>query len=294
MTKFSKTQLTEEEIQSMVNVASCLRDKLIVALLAETGCSVSELINIWDEDIDFEKGLVVIRGRNKPLHKHCPKCNRLAWPSDQYCSHCGSSLANLRPVRNQRAHRMVSIGRDTMELIQQYLTGREEERARVAGSKYLINLTRQGVYYVVRELADSAGLKARVLLNPKTGKQHFVSPENVRKSLPHLEPFNEAPHELIEKRRYTRQRENVKRSRTRSALLIPLRTDFPVPTSRCNLAVESLTTLSLRTQNSLRRGSIVTVDDLLNSSPKELLSLRNFGTKSLDEINKALHSLTSR
>lgn len=49
--------------------------------------------------------------------------------------------------------------------------------------------------------------------------------------------------------------------------------------------------LSTRTLNSLRRYEIITVGDLLAKNEKELLSLRNFGQKSRDEVRDCLESL---
>ncbi len=49
--------------------------------------------------------------------------------------------------------------------------------------------------------------------------------------------------------------------------------------------------LSVRTMNSLRRGGITTVGELLSKGEKELLSLRNFGQKSRQEVAEKLKSL---
>lgn len=46
--------------------------------------------------------------------------------------------------------------------------------------------------------------------------------------------------------------------------------------------------LSVRTTNCLEERGIFTVRDLLNSSPDQLLSIANFGEKTLEEVYKAL------
>ena len=46
--------------------------------------------------------------------------------------------------------------------------------------------------------------------------------------------------------------------------------------------------LSVRTTNCLEERGIFTVQDLLNSTPAELLSISNFGEKTLEEVYKAL------
>jgi DNA-directed RNA polymerase subunit alpha len=57
-----------------------------------------------------------------------------------------------------------------------------------------------------------------------------------------------------------------------------------------NMPVEELD-LSVRTMNSLRRGGITTVGELISKGEKELLSLRNFGQKSRQEVEERLKAL---
>jgi len=57
-----------------------------------------------------------------------------------------------------------------------------------------------------------------------------------------------------------------------------------------NMPVEDLD-LSVRTMNSLRRGGITTVGELVSKGEKELLSLRNFGQKSRQEVEERLKTL---
>jgi len=49
--------------------------------------------------------------------------------------------------------------------------------------------------------------------------------------------------------------------------------------------------LSVRTTNCLEETGIFTVRDLLNSNPKKLLSISNFGEKTLDEVYSSLEVL---
>lgn len=46
--------------------------------------------------------------------------------------------------------------------------------------------------------------------------------------------------------------------------------------------------LAVRTTNCLEEKGIFTVRDLLKSTPKELLSISNFGEKTLEEVYQAL------
>ena len=49
--------------------------------------------------------------------------------------------------------------------------------------------------------------------------------------------------------------------------------------------------LSVRTTNCLEERGIFTVEDLLNTTREELLSISNFGEKTLEEVYKALESI---
>ncbi len=60
-----------------------------------------------------------------------------------------------------------------------------------------------------------------------------------------------------------------------------------IPEELSNKPVDQLN-LSVRTMNCLRRGGIVTVGELTNKTERDLLTLRNFGQKSLNEIKDKL------
>lgn len=49
--------------------------------------------------------------------------------------------------------------------------------------------------------------------------------------------------------------------------------------------------LSVRTTNCLEERGIFTVEDLLRSTPQDLLSISNFGEKTLEEVYKALEGI---
>jgi len=63
-----------------------------------------------------------------------------------------------------------------------------------------------------------------------------------------------------------------------------------IPPELYNMPVEQLN-LSVRTLNCLRRGNINTVGEILSKTEKELMSLRNFGIKSKQELEERLKSL---
>jgi DNA-directed RNA polymerase subunit alpha len=64
----------------------------------------------------------------------------------------------------------------------------------------------------------------------------------------------------------------------------------PVSDDTYNTAIDELK-LSSRTMNCLRRGSISTIGDVLERTPQELLALRNFGERSLEELYGRLQAI---
>jgi len=63
-----------------------------------------------------------------------------------------------------------------------------------------------------------------------------------------------------------------------------------IPDEKYNMPVEQLA-LSVRTMNCLRRGGITTVGELISKGEKQLLSLHNFGQKSMQEVKERLQAL---
>ena len=63
-----------------------------------------------------------------------------------------------------------------------------------------------------------------------------------------------------------------------------------IPASQYNIPIESLG-LSVRTLNCLKRASIHRVGEVLERSKEELLGIRNFGTRSLEELDQKLFDL---
>jgi len=63
-----------------------------------------------------------------------------------------------------------------------------------------------------------------------------------------------------------------------------------IPDEKYNMPVEQLN-LSVRTMNCLRRANITTVGEIISKGEKELLTLRNFGKKSKQELEDRLKEL---
>jgi len=173
-----KTFLTWEEIQQMRQNAESLRDQLVITFLGDSGCRVSEMLKVKVENVDLEGGVVLIHHLKRGLRKTCHKCGKSTGRSQKFCSYCGADVSKVIAVGIEERSRLINIGADTVSLIQEYITAKK-----LKPSNYLINLTRQSVYYIVRRLANSIGIKGKAMLNPETRKHHYVHPHDFRASL---------------------------------------------------------------------------------------------------------------
>jgi integrase len=61
--------LTSDQVNTLLEVASCVRDKAIISLFADSGLRLSELANIKPENIDWHNGFikVVCKGNKEGL-----------------------------------------------------------------------------------------------------------------------------------------------------------------------------------------------------------------------------------
>jgi len=161
----------------MVDAAPTLRDKLIVAFLADTGCRTSELLRLQVQHIDFDQRLVLIPHLKSGIRKKCPSCGKSAGRRQNFCPKCGAVISQVAPEGEEQRTRLISVGQRVLDLCQEYLEKRAEDTDR------LITISRQMVYRIVRGCAEKSGLAGQVLLNPETGRMHFVHPHVLRSSL---------------------------------------------------------------------------------------------------------------
>jgi len=62
--KYLISYLSIKELKGLIRISKVLRDDLIISILYETGCTVSELVNIRIVDFDFEKNRLTIEWEN--------------------------------------------------------------------------------------------------------------------------------------------------------------------------------------------------------------------------------------
>ncbi len=82
----------------------------------------------------------------------------------------------------------------------------------------------------------------------------------------------------------------VKQTKAAPPEAVEEKPELPIAEEKYNMPLQQLN-LSVRTMNCLRRAGITTVGGLVGKTEKELLSLRNFGEKSKNEIVEALKQM---
>ena len=172
-----KTVLTADEIKAMIEAAPTLRDQVIIAFMADTGCRISELLRLEVAHIDFEQKVVLIPHLKAGLRKHCPSCGKSAGRRQHFCPHCGADISDVEPEGNEKRTRLINVGEQTLKLCREYIAKRKYNNHK------LVPLSRQQTYQIVRKAAAKAGLGGKAILNPETGRMHYVHPHNFRDSL---------------------------------------------------------------------------------------------------------------
>jgi integrase len=162
----------------MIKTATNLRDQTLLTLLSDCGCRVSELLAVSAVDFDSERQIIIIPHLKRGVKKHCPKCSHIAGRSTKFCAKCGTDLLKVLPVGIEERTRMISIGRQTSDLLDSYLI-----KAKISGDMPIFPITRQTVYLLVRESANLVGLGGRIFLNTESGKHHYIHPHDFRSAL---------------------------------------------------------------------------------------------------------------
>lgn len=158
-------------------VATNLRDKLLIHLLFHLGCRISEALALTIKDVDFEHGIVTIQHLKASLKLSCTECGHKLGKSHTFCPSCGSRVTKAQVEQQQRRRqRALPIDAHTLRLLKEYVRCggpilREEKRL-------IFGINRHRAWQVVKECAERAGLPK--LINPETGKTHNISPHRLR------------------------------------------------------------------------------------------------------------------
>ncbi len=172
-----KTYLDLDELKQLEEQARCLRDRLLIRLLARLGCRISEALALRVEDIDFEAGTVTILHLKTRLKISCPRCKARLGRRHAFCPGCGARVEEV--VSQEREHcrmRTLPVDGDTLGMLKDYI--RRGGLVLRDGKKLIFGVNRHRAWQIVRECAEKAGLPK--LVNPETGRVHNVSPHRLR------------------------------------------------------------------------------------------------------------------
>ena len=172
-----KAYLDIEETNRLEDAGTCLRDKLLIRILARVGCRISEALALRVEDVDSERASVTIEHLKSRMKVSCPKCGVRLGKAHTFCSGCGAKVEKA-VAKEQEHHRVrtLPIGGDSLEILRDYI--RRGGPVSRGGTRLIFGINRHRAWQVVMECAGRAGLGQ--LLNPETGKVHGVSPHRLR------------------------------------------------------------------------------------------------------------------
>jgi len=172
-----RAYLKIEEADKLEKAAICLRDKLLIQLLARLGCRVSEALALEVKDISFTQGTITIQHLKSGIKLTCPKCGAALGRSHSFCPKCGTRVKEA--VAREQEHRRVRtlpLDKDTLEMLKDYIKrGGPVNRK---GKQFIFGINRHRAWQIVRECAEKAGLPR--LIDPETGRIHNVSPHRLR------------------------------------------------------------------------------------------------------------------
>jgi integrase/recombinase XerD len=172
-----RVYLEVEETEKLEDAATCLRDKLLVRLLARLGCRVSEALALTVDDIDFRQGTVRIEHLKSRIKLTCPDCKARLGKSHAFCPKCGMKVERAISKEQEHRHmRTLPLSRDTLEVLKEYIKrGGPVERE---GKALIFGIDRHRAWQIVKECAERAKLPK--LVNLESGKVHNVSPHRLR------------------------------------------------------------------------------------------------------------------
>ncbi len=172
-----KAYLDLGETNQLEKAATCVRDKLLIRILAHLGCRISEALALEVKDIDFDRGTVTIEHLKSRIRVSCPQCGARLSKAHAFCPKCGAKVGQkVAKEQEHRRLRTLPLDSDTLKMLRGYISrGGPVTRD---GKRMIFGINRHRAWQVVRDCADRAGLGD--LVNPTTGKKCGVSPHRLR------------------------------------------------------------------------------------------------------------------
>ena len=173
----TKVYLDVQETEQLENAATCIRDKLLIRLLARLGCRISEALALKVGDIDFAQGMVIIEHLKSRIKLACPRCGARLGKSHSFCPKCGVKVKEaVAKEQEHRRMRTLPLDGDTLEILKDYI--KRGGQVKREGRTLVFGINRHRAWQIVKQCAERAGLPR--LVNPETGREHGVSPHRLR------------------------------------------------------------------------------------------------------------------
>jgi len=172
-----KTYLEPSEVEHMENVATCVRDQLLIRLLFRLGCRISEALALEVKDIDFIRGRVTIQHLKNRIKLSCPHCSAGLGKAHLFCPKCGARVEKAVAAAKEHVRvRTLPLDSSTLDMLRDYIDrGGAISRN---GKTLIFGITRSPGWKIVTECARRAGLGK--LINSETNRERNVSPHRLR------------------------------------------------------------------------------------------------------------------
>jgi len=118
-----ETYLETKAIDLIEEEARYARDRILIRILFHLGCRVSEALALTVDDIDLNKGLVIIIHLKTRARLFCPHCQARLARSHQFCPACGGKVKKAgKSETEHRRLRTLPVDSDTLEILKDYIS----------------------------------------------------------------------------------------------------------------------------------------------------------------------------
>jgi integrase/recombinase XerD len=172
-----KSYLEPSQIVILEDAATNLRDKLLIRILFHLGCRISEALPLAVDHIDFQNGTITIRHLKYRVRIECSYCHTRLGRKSEFCPGCGRQVTEA--IKREQEHhrkRVLPVDQETLSMIKEFIS--RGGPVTKDGKQLFFGINRHRAWQIITMCAKRASLPK--LVNPETGKTHYVSPHKLR------------------------------------------------------------------------------------------------------------------